>query len=351
MMHSTPDHDPAAPDPTPDHAPTPPSGRPTSLDPHETNAQNPSEPDVGGQGGNLDPGVAWRHRGWWHDRQLLLSALERAAVPTGRLDRFALCGSNAWVLRSRSDPGRYRLASQKCRDRFCRRCAADRANRLAAAVREQLTPTPHRFATLTLRSSEQPLAAQIDRLYHAFRELRRRRWWRARVRGGAAFLEVTWGQESERWHPHLHLVIDSDYLPQSELSAEWHHVTRDSHVVDIRIVRDPGAVANYVTKYAAKPLSNTYLNRPEQLDEAIRAFTGRRLMLTFGTWHGIKPVPPPEAERWETVAPLRELIARRAAGDDDAARILDALEAQSCPRPRLRLLTVPPQTGPAGESP
>ncbi len=146
-------------------------------------------------------------------------------------------------------------------------------------------------------------------------------------------------------------MLDSAYLPQSELSAEWHHVTRDSHVVDIRIVRDPGAVANYVTKYAAKPLSATFLNRPQQLDEAIRAFSGRRMMLTFGTWHGIRPNPPADSDTWETVAPLRELINRKSMGDETATRILAALEAQLCPRSRLRLRTLPPTPEPVGGSP
>jgi hypothetical protein len=65
-------------------------------------------------------------------------------------------------------------------------------------------------------------------------------------------------------------------MSQGELSAEWHHVTRDSYIVDVRLVRDRGAVANYVVKYAAKPLSSSFLNRPNQLPEAIGAMAGRR---------------------------------------------------------------------------
>jgi hypothetical protein len=165
----------------------------------------------------------------------------------------------------------------------------------------------------------------LDRLYRCFRNLRSRRWWRDRVYGGAAFLEVTWSDDLQAWHPHLHILLDSKWLPQSELAAEWLSVTHDSFVVDVRLVACSDKVASYVVKYAAKPLSSTFLNRPDQLQEAIRAFTGRRCILTFGKWSGLKPLPDTERDEWETVAPLRELIAARDAGDATAARILAAL--------------------------
>jgi len=223
-----------------------------------------------------DPGVTWRHRGWQHDRSLVRSALASARVPAGRLARFDCCGQHAWVLRSDAAGGKYRIAASYCRDRFCKPCSAARAASLAAALRAELADHPHRFCTLTLRSNGQPLAAEIDRLLAAFRELRRRRWWSDRVRGGAGFLEVTYSAGTRSWHPHLHLILDSAWMSQGELSAEWHHVTRDSYIVDVRLVRDRGAVANYVVKYAAKPLSSSFLNRPNQLPEAIGAMAGRR---------------------------------------------------------------------------
>lgn len=178
--------------------------------------------------------------------------------------------------------------------------------------------------------------------------MRRRGWWTERVRGGAAFLEVTYNAETGQWHPHLHIVCDAAWLAHDELSAEWHHVTRTSHVVDVKLVRNPDAVASYVVKYAAKPLSDTFLNRPDQLQEAIRAFTGRRFALTFGDWRGLHPeieYPPGD---WITVASLNELIARRAAGDDDAATILAALEARRAWQtklPRTSQTHGPPEDG------
>lgn len=55
---------------------------------------------------------------------------------------------------------------------------------------------------------------------------------------------------------HIHLIIDSVFIPQWKISEVWHSVTGDSYVCDIRAIttgRDGGnsAVA-YVTKYITK---------------------------------------------------------------------------------------------------
>jgi hypothetical protein len=54
---------------------------------------------------------------------------------------------------------------------------------------------------------------------------------------------------------HIHLVIDSDYIPKSLISSWWNEITGDSFVVDIKkidIERDPRQAVAYVTKYLSK---------------------------------------------------------------------------------------------------
>lgn len=55
---------------------------------------------------------------------------------------------------------------------------------------------------------------------------------------------------------HVHMVIDSDYLPQWEISNYWHTVTGDSFYVDIRALKASDysyrkAIA-YISKYITK---------------------------------------------------------------------------------------------------
>jgi len=55
---------------------------------------------------------------------------------------------------------------------------------------------------------------------------------------------------------HIHLVIDSDYIPQSEVSSIWKTLTGDSYIVDIRrresLQRDPRRAVHYLAKYLTK---------------------------------------------------------------------------------------------------
>ena len=86
--------------------------------------------------------------------------------------------------------------------------------------------------TLTLRHSDTPLRDQIKRLSQCFNNLKRREWWKSRVKGGVMFTELKIGRDN-KWHVHCHIIAESSYLPNHELSQEWHAVTGDSPVVDV----------------------------------------------------------------------------------------------------------------------
>lgn len=54
---------------------------------------------------------------------------------------------------------------------------------------------------------------------------------------------------------HVHIIVDSDYIPEFEISRLWHQITGDSFIVDIRAINareDPRQVFAYVTKYMTK---------------------------------------------------------------------------------------------------
>jgi hypothetical protein len=95
------------------------------------------------------------------------------------------------------------------------------------------------------------------------------------------FFQVKWISESESWHPHLHCVLDAEYLPHKTLKAIWLEITGDSSIVDIKAVRDPQKVAEYVARYAARPCKLKDLE-PEQRIEVVQALHGRRLCGKWG---------------------------------------------------------------------
>lgn len=196
----------------------------------------------------------------------------------------------------------------------------------------QIGGKPVSFITFTLCGKGESLTELVDRLYKHFRALRLHPTWEDKVRGGAAFLEIKYNDKARRWHPHLHIIADADYIDQGTLSDVWRGITKDSFIVDIRRVRAAEQTARYVTKYASKPLNSSFGNTPVLLDEAIVALKGRRLCLCFGTWYGTslteaEEAPLEDAEQasqWHMFTDLESLIERVNKGEREALQILFA---------------------------
>lgn len=319
----------------PENHPNTPRAQPasSSLDPQETNVERKQSTKWGVRRDRLTSDVAFRHSGWQHDRTLIRAALARCSAPQNRLERYDACGSSAWLVQAIDDPQRVKIIASYCHDRFCRPCAAAHARQVAGNLARQLDRGTYRFITLTVASRQKSLADLINKLVHAFRKLRSRPIWTNNVRGGAAFLEVKYNRNGEHWHPHLHIICEGRYIDQGELSREWQRITTDSYIVDIRRITDATRAVQYVAKYAGKPLSNTFLNRPDRLDEAICSLRGRRLCTTFGSWRQILLSETDDEHLWTPVCTLATLRLLAVSGDSHAIAVLKAIgEHQSCKR-------------------
>lgn len=296
---------------------------------------------------DVRPAVAFRHSGWSIDRRRVGEALDRTRQTIARCDEFAHCGSHAYVLRSCTDPNRYRIAGSSCRDRFCLPCATERSYVIAGNVCELIRDKQVRFLTLTIKTDQLTLAEAIDKLTTSFQALRRRVLWKRAVSGGVAFLELKWSRTKSRWHPHLHCLIEGGFIRQRLIATAWREITVDSWVVDIRRPANNEVVARYITKYASKPFDHSYLRFPERLDEAIVALKGRKLAITFGTWRGVCLTATPDEGAWEHVASLETVLYRAANGDVDCAEILASITDRDLgPIFRLCPDAPPPRLGP-----
>lgn len=307
----------AEPGPSPVHR-----APPSSLDDLETNRHAPA-PDVQViNTAELEDPVCFRHSGWSADRDRIRAALVDAGVPDTRLAHWDLCGSHPWIARSQSDPDIYRIHADFCHDRFCKPCASLRSRTVATNLADKIANRKHRLITLTVRSDQHPLQELVDLLYCSFARLRRTPLWKARIRGGAAFLEIKYNNRQERWHPHLHIIAEGQFIPQQQLSEHWHRITKTSYIVDVRLIRDGDQAAAYVAKYASKPLSNSYLRNHPRLCEAVLALAGRRLCLTFGAWRRWRLLETPKDGPWTYIGSLRSVVAE---ARDGSAWHLDLL--------------------------
>ncbi len=309
---------------------------PSSLEPPETNVPVAhTDTPWGTSIESSDPPVLFRHSGWARIRTKVRAALETNHASPRQLSRFDLCGGDPWVAVDPEDPTRFTLLANHCHSRWCLPCARERGRTIATNLQLKLGDEPTRFLTLTLRSNDGPLRTQLDRLYSAFRRLRSRSIWKRCVTGGAAVLEVKHGWKSARWHAHLHVLFHGSFIAQRVLAALWWKITGDSYIIDIRLLPDSKAAAAYVCKYISKPLSSTIVNKPDALSEFIATCSGRRLVLTFGSWRGCKLTEKIDATEWKSICPLTTLYERFEAGDSDAALIVEALEASNPEAPIL----------------
>lgn len=272
-----------------------------------------------------DPGINFRHSGWDIRRQKIREALDRCNVSQGRLEAWDGCGMNAWVLRSRDDDGALKIAGSSCKDRFCVPCADSRSSRIGNRIRAKIPPEGISFLTLTLADTEKPLRILLDKLLASFRRLRQWQKWKDAVAGGVAFVEIKWSNAKTRWHPHLHVVMEADYLPQDQISARWRRVTHGSFIVDIRRPKNAETVIRYICKYGSKPLDQSFVANPDRLDEAIQALKGRHLCMAFGAWRGWALVESDDTDEWIKIDSLSNLLDRERRGDPEAINIMEQL--------------------------
>lgn len=275
--------------------------------------------------------ITFRHSSWLKQRAHLLTYLERTAPATAI--RVKACGSSAWIMRRETDNGpTYRLAANLCHHRWCVPCRTELRKRVTFRIQDHLRDLKEshlRLLTLTLCTSDDPLPDQIARLYDSFSKLRTRAKIKPLITGGIALLEITYNFQTNRWHPHLHCLITGQYLPQKLLSQQWHQITGDSFIVDVRLVRTKAALG-YVAKYLGKTVPHSVERQAPLFEEVAAALHGRRTCFTFGSFRGwrLTDTDPP-AEDWEAVGTLAEFIDRAQHGDSTALQVLSILRRQS----------------------
>lgn len=309
------------------------------LDPPETTEPSTKGSPSGNTRTQFELETTFRHSGWQRRRHRTARAIERCYPGSNRLEAFKACGSQAWVFQAKDDPQTHKIVANYCRDRWCKPCARKRAHVARRVLADAIRETPVRLVTLTVKHSPLPLAQQLDKLYRDFRILRRRAWWKERVRGGVAVLEVKRSKDGKQWHPHLHMLLDAGYLNERALSAEWHQVTGDSYIVDVRAPRPGRGPVNYVTKYVTKPCTDSFTHNADLLQECIVAFQGRRTILPWGSMYHLKLSSIPDDNEYEPIAPLHEIMTLSANGVRWAFELLQRLQkGKPCEEPTVHVL-------------
>lgn len=292
----------------------------SSLDPHEITVELPHSD-------GLDQ--SYRFRNCHQERDRWLKILPRIEGRPKRIERFNECGTRAWLQWSPSRQAR-RVIANCCRQRHCPACRSWHARRTRSQIAYAMTgsrPNDWKLVTLTKRHSSAPLAVQLDHLAADFRRLRQRQIWRSAVAYGYAVIEITWSAETNQWHPHLHILARSRYIPQRDLSQNWRSITHGSFIVDIRAVKQLQYAINYVTAYVCKPPSATVFESDDLLAEWYAATTARRSLIAFGTNRPYAPLEEWDGfpDDWEWEQPLSPVLEAANAGDPKALAVLNTI--------------------------
>lgn len=285
----------------------------------------------------------FRHSGWAAQRQRIYLAMLRVGVPSRRVRHFAECGSALWLLQ---DGQTLELACNRCHDRLCLPCQKARQSAVVEGIMLRMLAGRGdcRFVTLTLKHGDSPLSVQLERLVSCFKALRKHPDVAPRLQGGAWFIEVKLSKDSHRWHPHLHVIAEGQFIDARTLSKAWYHVTGDSYITDIRAIGDVRKRAAYVTKYATKPLHPEVTRVPGKLDEFVEAIKGRRLYQCFGSWSKAVQREKPAKRELASVGRFDSIWRDACEGDVQALVYVHQAHARW---PQLRTaFPLPPTTAP-----
>jgi len=171
-----------------------------------------------------------------------------------------------------------------CNIRICAFEARVRSNRAAKRWGPYLARLQRpKHIVLALPSVPQgQLRDGIRALWKAFERLRRTDIW-VLVKGAVVALEVTWNERKRLWHPHLHGILDSPYLPWDELMNAWRRASRAPKgeartcwigAADNRAIRE---LVKYVTKTAS------LVRYPDALEEFLTATKRMRMLRSYGS--------------------------------------------------------------------
>jgi hypothetical protein len=145
--------------------------------------------------------------------------------------------------------------------------------------------------------------------------------------GGCGFLEIKLSDRDGLWHVHMHFLCECSFWDQREISAEWHAVTGDSSIVDVRRVDNVEHACFYVTKYVTKPADSSIFLDNDRLDEFTVTIKGVRLACPFGTWKTLKLNEKLQCDvKWISVCSVDKLCRDAQDGDADAVRFLEAAQ-------------------------
>lgn len=228
----------------------------------------------------------------------------------GKAERVEQCGTwlEFWLPADMS--AKRLIHANFCRDRLCMMCAWRRSKKAYMQNRECFDRLigQGKFILLTLTAKNvkgEDLGKEITKYSDAFRGLVKDKLVKRNVLGWMRTLEVTYNQEMDTYHPHIHalLHVRKNYFSQGYLShGKWKELWEQYagldyssqvrvNVVKKRADRSMQQVLVEVSKYCVKFSDLDKLSEEKFVDVVgvlDRALYNRRLITYGGSWRQVR---------------------------------------------------------------
>lgn len=186
----------------------------------------------------------------------------------------------------------------RCRNRWCPDCFRSWAGAAITEIRADLAGmTAPKHLVLSIRAAGLgQLRAGWKLLDDSFRRLRRCKLWKQKARSYVQARGLTFSKG--KWHVHLHIAVDADYMPHLDLKAAWIKATGGAGGaagVQINVARDRRGLAVELlkgTKGDFKRLRQVLRGRPILWGELVLGCRGLRWYSPGGK-RKAKPEKPP----------------------------------------------------------
>ena len=239
-----------------------------------------------------------------HHRALDMSHYARWLGDVKIANKLTRCGEYL-VFRDYYTVGKVRLhAADFCKKHLlCPLCAIRRGAKMVQAYLAKLAiikaenPALRAYlVTLTVKDGDD-LAERFQHLQNGVKRLHKMRHRglfggdlgeASKAAGAVWSYEFKRGQNSGKWHPHVHAVWLCEEAPDAFLlSSQWKNITGDSHIVDVTPFHNQDDVINgflevfkYAVKFSDLPLADNW--------HGFEVLGGRRLIGSFGVFYGVE---------------------------------------------------------------
>jgi len=170
-----------------------------------------------------------------------------------------------------------------CGDRTCPKCRRKWYGYHFGALKRDISSWPKvYFLTLTLKNIPDRDISRwhVKRLREAFSKLRYRL--KPNIKDGYYVVQMT--NSGGGWHLHLHVLFKGRYVSALLISEAWKEITKDSFIVDIKLVEK----WEYALRYLLSDFRGMPRIREQDRDIYNRLLHGSRLVQGFGEYSRIK---------------------------------------------------------------